>query len=142
MMIRLGTDIVHIPRIAAALDRFGDRFLQRVYTLAEQQDCGYIQPSTDYYLTPYLAPLTAQTSINQLAERWAAKEAVAKALSTGFRALFYTDIEIRRQPSGVPQVLLYGTAADLAASWGEGQWQLSLSHDRDYCIATALLVCD
>jgi holo-[acyl-carrier protein] synthase len=142
MMIRLGTDIVHIPRIAAALDRFGDRFLQRIYTLAEQQDCGYLQSPTNYYLTPYLAPLTAQTSINQLAERWAAKEAVAKALSTGFRALSYTDIEIRRQPSGAPQVFLYGTAADLAASWGECQWQLSLSHDRDYCIATALLVCD
>lgn len=141
MIFRLGTDIVYIPRIAAALERFGDRFLQRVYTLAEQQDCGYIQPSTADYLTPYLAPLTAQTSINQLAGRWAAKEAVAKALLTGFRGLSYTDIEIRRQPNGAPQVFLYGAAADLAASWGECQWQLSLSHDRDYCVATALLVC-
>lgn len=141
-MIRLGTDIVYIPRIAKALERFGDRFLQRVYTLAEQQDCGYIQPPTADYLSPYLKPLTAQTSINQLAGRWAAKEAVAKALLTGFQGLSYTDIEIRRQPNGAPQVFLYGAAADLADSWGECQWQLSLSHDRDYCIATALLVCD
>lgn len=141
MIIRLGTDIVYIPRIAVALDRFGDRFLQRVYTQAEQQDCGCIQPPTVDYLTPYLAPLTAQNSINQLAGRWAAKEAVAKALLTGFRGLSYTDIEIRRQPNGAPKVFLYGAAADLAAGWGECQWQLSLSHDRDYCVATALLIC-
>lgn len=146
-MIRIGTDIVYIPRIAAALDRFGNRFLQRVYTLAEQQDCGFqqlqierlnvegsnLQPATQVNLQP---------SINRLAGRWAAKEAVAKALSTGFRGLCYTDIEIRRQPNGVPQVFLHGSAAALTANWGECQWQLSLSHDQDYCIATALLVCN
>lgn len=130
-MMRLGTDIVYIPRIQAALNRFGDRFLQRVYTSAEQRDCGYIQASRN--------PLVS--SINQLAGRWAAKEAVAKALGTGWRGVGYTDIEIRRELSGAPSVHLHGRARAVVAAWGGGDWQLSLSHDRDYAIATALLIC-
>jgi len=132
-MIRLGTDIVYIPRIQAAIERFGDRFVQRVYTPAEQLDCGYIQAASSN-------PLTSHSSINQLAGRWAAKEAVAKALGTGWRGVGYTDIEIRRQLSGAPAIYLYQRAAIVVAAWGKGEWQLSLSHDRDYAIATALLV--
>jgi holo-[acyl-carrier protein] synthase len=128
MMLRLGTDIVYIPRIGGALERFGDRFLQRIYTTTEQQDCGCLPPQTP--------------NINQLAGRWAAKEAVAKALLTGFRGFSYTDIEIRRQANGAPQVSLHGNAAALSASLGKCQWQLSLSHDRDYCVATVLLICE
>lgn len=128
-MIRLGTDIVYIPRIQATIDRFGDRFLQRVYTQAEQQDCGYGKNSP------------SRPSINQLAGRWAAKEAVAKALGTGWCGVSYTDIEIRRQPSGAPAVHLHHQATVVVAVWGEGQWQLSLSHDGNYAIATALLIC-
>lgn len=127
-MIRLGTDIIYIPRIQATIERFSDRFLQRVYTLGEQQDCGYgTSPS--------------RPSIHQLAGRWAAKEAVAKALGTGWQGVSYTDIEIRRQPSGAPAVHLYRGAMAVVAVWGEGQWQLSLSHDRNYAIATAIFVC-
>lgn len=130
-MIRLGTDIVYIPRIQAALDRFGDRFLQRVYTSAEQRDCGCIQGVIGNPLG----------SINQIAGRWAAKEAVAKALGTGWRGVGYTDIEIRRELSGAPSVHLHGRAIAVMAAWGGGEWQLSLSHDQDYAIATALLIC-
>lgn len=126
-MIRLGTDMVHIPRIQATVDRFGDRFLQRVYTQVEQQDCVYGS--------------LKRTSVNQLAGRWAAKEAVAKALGTGWQGVSYTDIEIRRQSSGAPAVHLYRQAALVVEVWGEAQWQLSISHDGDYAIATALLVC-
>lgn len=126
--MRLGTDIVYIPRIAGALERFGDRFLQRIYTATEQQDCGCL-------------PLQA-ANINQLAGRWAAKEAVAKALLTGFRGFSHTDIEIRRQANGAPQVSLHNHAAALSASLGKCQWQLSLSHDHDYCVATVLLLCE
>ena len=132
-MIRLGTDIVYIPRIQAAINRFGDRFLQRVYTPAEQLDCGYTQELT---INPLL-----DRSINQLAGRWAAKEAVVKALGTGWRGVGYTDIEIERQLSGAPSVYLHQRAAIIVATWGESQWQLSLSHDQDYAIATALLIC-
>lgn len=126
-MIRLGTDIIYIPRIEAALARFGDRFLQRIYTQTEQSDCGY-------------APNLGRPSIHQLAGRWAAKEAVAKALATGWRGVGYTEIEIRRQPSGAPTVYLHGRAAAIVATWGHQSWQLSLSHDRDYAIATALVI--
>jgi holo-[acyl-carrier protein] synthase len=131
-MIRLGTDIVYIPRIQAALKRFGDRFLQRVYTSGEQLDCGCISAA--------MGNLTAR-SINQLAGRWAAKEAVAKALGTGWRGVGYTDIEIRRELGGAPSVHLHGRAIAVVAAWGEGEWQLSLSHDQDYAIATTLLIC-
>lgn len=128
-MIRLGTDIVYIPRIEEAITRFGDRFLQRIYTPVEQYDCGYAPDSP------------GRPSVAQLAGRWAAKEAVAKALATGWRGIGYTEIEIRRQPSGAPRVYLHGNAAAVVAMWGQNQsWQLSLSHDRDYAIATALFI--
>ncbi len=140
-MMRVGTDIVYIPRIACALDRWGGRFLQKVYTTAEQEDCGCLQLPPSHDLSPNLKPLKT-TNINQLAGRWAAKEAVAKALLTGFRGFSYTDIEIRRQPNGAPRVFLHGNAAALSDSWGKCQWQLSLSHDHDYCVATVLLICD
>lgn len=128
-MIRIGTDIVYIPRIQAAVDRFGDRFLQRVYTPAEQQDCGCHEANS------------YSPRINQLAGRWAAKEAVAKALGTGWRGVGYTDIEIRRDRSGAPTVYLHNRAAIIVTAWVKSEWQLSLSHDRDYAISTALLIC-
>jgi holo-[acyl-carrier protein] synthase len=128
-MIRLGTDIVYIPRIQAAVERFGDRFLNRVYTPIEQYDCGYAIDS-------YNRPL-----IHRLAGRWAAKEAVAKALAIGWRGIGYTEIEIQRQTSGAPAVYLHGRAAALVATWSKDlSWQLSLSHDRDYAIATVILI--
>ncbi|MES1021853.1 holo-ACP synthase [Gloeocapsa sp. BRSZ] len=127
-MIRLGTDIVYIPRIQAALDRFGDRFLHRVYTITEQYDCGYAINSP------------SRPSIHQLGGRWAAKEAVTKALATGWRGISYTEIEIRRHTSGAPTVYLHGKAAALVATGNHLSWQLSLSHDRDYAIATVILI--
>ncbi|MEO0966934.1 MAG: holo-ACP synthase [Cyanobacteria bacterium J06639_18] len=157
-MIRLGTDIVYIPRIQAAVERFGDRFLQRVYTPIEQQHCGY------YYQN------LANPSFERLAGRWAAKEAVVKALGTGWRGVSYTDVEIGWAKSGKPSVTLHERAAAVAATLGEQKsakddfslldflqlekppaslsnttdssnfWQLSLSHDRNYAIATAIFV--
>lgn len=129
MTFRLGTDIVYIPRIQAMVERFGDRFLRRVYTPGEQLDCGLGDR------------LPTRTTINKLAGRWAAKEAVVKALGTGWRGVGYTDIEIRRSQSGVPIVHLHGRAMVLLSTFLEVQWQLSLSHDGDYAIATAILVC-
>ena len=161
-MIRLGTDIVYIPRIKAIVERFGDRFLQRVYTPTERENCGC--DSKD----------GKSPSIGQLAGRWAAKEAVVKALGTGWRGIGYTDVEIRRHKSGAPFAILHNQAAAVvfALVRGEGgyeqdkeafglsslsyprssteasvgslpspQWQLSLSHDGDYAIATAILIC-
>ncbi len=126
-MFRLGTDIVYIPRIQAVVERFGDRFLQRVYTPAEQLDCGCAENSL------------SRAVINKLAGRWAAKEAIVKALGTGWRGIGYTEIEIRRRESGAPVVHLHGRATAVVGV-GKAQWQISLSHDGDYAIATALLV--
>jgi len=67
------------------------------------------------------------------------KEAVAKALGTGWQCS-YTDIEIRRQPSGAPAVHLHRQATAVVAVWGEGQWQLSLSHDGN-CDRHRALIC-
>ncbi|NES96670.1 MAG: holo-ACP synthase [Desertifilum sp. SIO1I2] len=145
MTIHLGTDLVYIPRIQATLDRFGERFLQRVYTLSEQQDYKQrvSQPETGLGKTPRSRVLarTDRAAIHYLAGRWAAKEAVAKALGTGFAGVRYTDIEIQRLDSGVPQVQLSPTLSAQIAVWGRCCWQLSLSHDRDYCIAVAIAVC-
>lgn len=126
-MFRLGTDIVYIPRIQASALRFGDRFMQRVYTPAEQLDCGW-------------GKSLSRASINKLAGRWAAKEAVVKALGTGWRGVSYTDIEIRSQRGMAPVVHLHGRAIILVEASQDVEWQLSLSHDGDYAIATALLI--
>ncbi len=136
MNIYLGTDIVYIPRIQAALDRFGDRFLKKIYTPTEQQDCGQLNSQHTS-----IKGKMDRVSCNQLAGRWAAKEAVVKALGTGWRGLRYIDVEVQRSDSGAPNVLLHGTAAALASVWGNCQWQLSLSHDGDYCTATAIALC-
>lgn len=136
MTIHLGTDIVYIPRIQAALDRFGERFVQRVYTLAEQRDCIQLLGTS-----LKLSGRDNQASINRFAGRWAAKEAVVKALGTGWQGIRYTEVEIQRQLTGAPQVCLHGAAAALVAEWGQCQWQLSISHDGEYCTATALAFC-
>ncbi|BAU41134.1 holo-ACP synthase [Leptolyngbya sp. O-77] len=128
--ISLGTDIVHIPRIRALIDRFGDRFLKKVYTVIEQQD----------YWQACAQAIENQVGITRLAGRWAAKEAVVKAMGTGWRGIRYTDIEIQRQGNGAPTVCLHGTAAQWATQVGGGNWRLSLSHDGEYAIATALFL--
>lgn len=133
MTIHLGTDIVCIPRIQAALDRFGERFVRRVYTPAEQKDC--CVGEGDRFAD---SSGVSRKAIARLAGRWAAKEAAAKALGTGWQGIRYTDIEIQRLSSGAPAVRLHGAAAAVAATWGECQWQLSISHDGDYCVAVAI----
>ncbi|BAZ09631.1 acyl-carrier protein synthase [Calothrix sp. NIES-4071] len=128
MSIRVGTDIVYIPRIQALVTRFGNRFLQRVYTPNEQQSCGLSNEIT-------------RMAINKLAGRWAAKEAVVKALGTGWRGISYTDVEICRHPKGVPFVVLHNNALEIVAKWElDNYCQLSLSHDGDYATATAIFV--
>ncbi len=119
-MVYTGIDIVEIERIQKAIERWGDRFTRRIYTPAEIVLC--------------------RGRAESLAARWAAKEAVTKALATGWRGINYTEIEIQRQMSGAPTVYLHGKAAALVATWNNFSWQLSLSHDRDYAIAVAILI--
>ncbi len=117
-MIRLGTDLVEISRLEEVLSRQGERFLRRIYTPQELEDCAGKLPS--------------------LAARWAAKEAVAKALGTGIGPVAFQEIEVRRGPRREPLLHLHGRAAALAAELGLVEWAVSLSHTRHYALATVV----
>jgi holo-[acyl-carrier protein] synthase len=113
--LSVGVDLVEIRRIAELVERHGERFTGRVFTPGEVADCGGRAES--------------------LAARWAAKEAVAKALGTGIGAMSWQEIEVLRGESGCPFVELYGRAATLAAECGLTRWALSLAHDGGMALA-------
>lgn len=113
----LGIDIIRVARIAAALDRFGDRFCQRILTPAEGR---YVRGRAE-----------------TLAGRWAAKEAVSKVLGLGVRGIGWRDIEIERLPTGQPAVALHGRAAKRAEQLGMGRIALSISHEAEFAVAIA-----
>ncbi len=111
-----GIDIVEIDRIDEATERWGDRFLRRIYTEAEIRLC--------------------QSKPNVLAVRFAGKEAVMKLLGTGIRGVCWRDIEILSQPSGKPFVNLYGGALREAQRLGLSDIAVSLSHSREFAVAS------
>jgi holo-[acyl-carrier protein] synthase len=123
MILGLGTDITEVARIQAALDRFGDSFLQRILRASETAYCrNYQNPA------PHIAA------------RFAAKEAVAKAFGTGIGAqLGWHDIEICRKESGEPFVTLHGGGKELFAGRNATQLLISLSHTHNYATAVAVL---
>ncbi len=111
----IGVDIIEIERVAQSIDRFGDRFLKRVYTEQELLYC--------------------QGRIGSLAARWAAKEAVGKALGTGNGEVSWQEIEIINDLRQCPSVRLHGAAANLAVKLGISHFAVSLSHAKDYAVA-------
>jgi holo-[acyl-carrier protein] synthase len=111
----VGVDIVATRRIAELLDEHGARFTRRVFTERELADCGQRTDS--------------------LAARWAAKEAVAKALGTGFGSVNHLEVEVIRDEAGCPHVRLHGQAASLAQARGLNRWAISLSHDGGMAVA-------
>lgn len=122
MILGLGTDIVDVDRIAKMIADHGDHFLERTFTAAEIQHC---QPRRE--------------AAQHFAGRWAAKEAVMKALGTGFtKDVGWTDIEILVRPSGQPYVTLHGSARKYANSLGIGELMVSISHTRSMATATAI----
>ena len=116
--LSVGIDLIEINRIAKTLERFGDRFLQRIYTESEILYC--------------------RGRAQQLAARFAAKEAVMKALGTGARGLAWKEIEITRKPSWQPQVKLHGKAAEIAEKLKIQDIAISISHAREYATASVL----
>ncbi len=114
-MLTTGVDIIEIGRIQSALERWGDRFLDRIFT---QQEISYC----------------ARRASN-LAGRFAAKEAAMKALGTGVRGVSWKDIEVVRQRGGAPSICLYGRALTRAETLGVQQFSLSISHSKDYAVA-------
>jgi len=112
--------LIEIARIEDAVTRFGERFLNRVYTAGELAHCAGRAPS--------------------LAARFAAKEAVAKALRTGVGDVEWREIEVVSDDRGRPQIVLHGQAQSLAERQGVHQLALSLSHTREYAIAFVVAV--
>jgi len=114
----VGVDIIETDRVRAALERFGERFQQRVYTAVEVAFC--------------------RGRVHELAARFAAKEAVMKALGTGARGLAWREIEVLPNRRGKPLVYLYGRARERAERIGLGGLDVSMSHSREYAVAFAV----
>ena len=114
-MKAIGVDMIETERVAHSVARFGDRYLQRVYTAGELAYCNGRIPS--------------------LAARWAAKEAVGKALGTGIGDVAWQEIEVVNLPNSQPTLQLHGAAAARAAALGLTSFAVSLSHTKDHAIA-------
>ena len=123
-IIGIGTDIVETLRIAQMIERHGELFLLRVFTPHEVEYCSARKAATQHY-----------------AGRWAAKEAVLKALGTGWsRGIAWRDIEVRNEIGGKPHIVLDGGALDVSRRLGIEQMLISISHCRAYATAYALAV--
>jgi len=118
-----GIDVIEIGRIQHVMDRYGGRFLNRVYLAAEQAYC-----------------LRKRRSAESLAARFAAKEAAAKALGTGINfGVNWLEIEVIREPSGKPTLRFHGRAAEIAARQGVLRSNLSLTHTVELAMASVVL---
>ncbi len=120
----IGIDVVEVARIASAIERHGVPFLTKLFTPAERAYCaGQKNPALHY------------------AARFAAKEAVSKALGTGIGSQAgWLDLEITRDPSGAPKLVLQGNAADFAQQNAITEIQISLTHAREYAAANAIAI--
>lgn len=120
----IGIDIVEVARITAAIERHGDSFLNRLFTPAERDYCE-----------------SRRSPFPHFAARFAAKEAVAKALGTGIGAnAGWRDLEVIRHPDAAPGIRLLGPAAAFARSRGIDSIHLSISHTREYAAANAVAI--
>ena len=123
MIVGSGIDLVEIGRIQRSVERYGQRFLDRVFTAAEQAYC-----------------LRKRRAAESLAARFAAKEAGAKALGTGIsQGVNWLEIEVVREPGGRPALRFYGRAAQLALRLGARRAALSITHTADLAMASVVL---
>jgi holo-[acyl-carrier protein] synthase len=123
MVIGVGTDLIEIERIAHSIDRYGERFLARVFTPRESAYCR-----------------RKKNSAESFAARFAAKEAAAKALGTGIsHGISWLEIEVVREASGKPTLALTGRAAQQAAALGVARSSLSLTHSKDLALAVVVM---
>ena len=123
MIIGTGVDLVEIVRFRKTLERTGERFLKRVFTRDEQRFC-----------------LARQDPAPHLAARFAAKEAVFKALGVGWaKGVTWLDVEVSRHEQCAPVVILHGAAKEIAAAKGVRMAHLSLTHTDNCAAATVIL---
>jgi holo-[acyl-carrier protein] synthase len=119
-MLSTGVDILHIPRMKLAIERYGQRLLDRCFTAAEIKSCrGFAE---------------------EFAARYAAKEAVSKTLGVGLRIMSpfgikFHEVEILPDRYGKPHVHLHGRAAQLAQDQGLTEWSVSMTHEKEYAVA-------
>ncbi len=120
----IGIDVVEIQRITSAIERHGEAFLGKLFTPAERLYCAAQKKAELHY-----------------AARFAAKEAVSKALGTGIGSQAgWLDLEITRDAAGAPKLALTGAAAVFAQSHGITEIQISLTHAREYAAANAIAI--
>jgi holo-[acyl-carrier protein] synthase len=123
MILGIGVDICNVERLARLRQKYGARFLDRVFTCVEQERCG-AGPACD----------------ERYAARFAAKEACMKAFGTGWGSgVNFSDIEVRTEESGQPSVTVSGGAKRLCDERGVAHIHISLSHERDNAIAFVIL---
>lgn len=120
MIIRTGIDLIELSRLEQVNPAIRERFLRRVYTPLELEQLG--------------------SSLIRLTGRFAAKEAVSKALGTGIGWVRWQDIEIRRTVSGAPELHLYGNARLSAEKQGLTDWSVSITHDRTHAAAFVVAI--
>jgi holo-[acyl-carrier protein] synthase len=122
-IVGVGVDLVEVARVQHSLDRFGDRFLQRVFTTGE------IEYS-----------MSMKFPARHLAARFAAKEAVSKAFGTGIgKAMGWRDIDVRKKESGEPFLVFAGGADKLASQRGVTKPLITLTHTDQHAIAMIVL---
>jgi holo-[acyl-carrier protein] synthase len=122
-VLGIGVDLVECARIQHSLDRFGDRFLHRVFTDGE-----------------IAYSMSMKFPARHLAARFAAKEAVSKAFGTGIgKAMGWRDIDVQKKPSGEPFLVLSGGAKELAKRRGLNSALITLSHAEHHAVAMIVL---
>ena len=117
-MLAVGVDLIEIARVKQSLEKYGQRFLDRLFTEREQQYCN--------------------GRVESLAVRFAAKEAVSKALGTGIGDASWRDIEIVNEENGRPNLVMHGAAQEIASRQGLDTWSISLSHTDTHAIGMAV----
>lgn len=123
MIIGMGTDMAEVARIRASIARYGDRFLNRIYTPGER---AYASRKAN--------------AAERFAARFAAKEAGMKAIGTGWNlGVTWKDFEVVNERSGRPKLLLHGLAAQVAERLGAGQVTISLTHTSELAFAVVIL---
>jgi holo-[acyl-carrier protein] synthase len=123
MVLGLGTDLIETRRVQQSIDRFGERFLERIFSAGEIAYCK-----------------RKKNAAESFAARFAAKEAGAKALGTGIsHGVSWKEFEVKREASGKPSLHLSGRAAQLAGGVGVRRIQLSLTHSRELAMAVVVM---
>jgi holo-[acyl-carrier protein] synthase len=123
MIVGTGIDIAEVPRIRHSIERYGDRFIRRIYTAGEIRYCD-----------------SKANRMERYAARFAAKEAAMKALGTGWNhGVRWLDCEVTRMPGGRPTMSFHGKAGEFAAKLGVKNIALSITHTAEQAMAQVIL---